>query len=398
MSKDDKRSAPEGIEVRHQRSCGSRAGQRCDCKPTFQAHVWSTRDNSRIRKTFRTIGEAKVWRREAQVALARGTLSAPSKLTLREVAERWLAAAGEGTVRNRSGDVYKPSVLRGYEQALRLRILPDLGALKLSEIRRGDLQDLVDRLVAAGHDPSTVRNTMLPLRVIYRRAANRGEVPVNPTQGLELPAVRGRRERIAAPDEARLLLAALPPDDRAVWATALYSGLRLGELRALAWEHVDLDANVIRVRRAYDPKAGFITPKSRAGTRIVPIARALREHLVAHRLRSSADSELVFPSRTGRPFEPASINKRAQRAWHSAGLQSISMHECRHTFASLMIAAGVNAKALSTFMGHASIQITLDRYGHLFPSVEAALAEQLDAVFAESQTLAPAPNVFQLPR
>jgi len=81
----------------------------------------------------------------------------------------------------------------------------------------------------------------------------------------------------------------------------------------------------------------------------------------------------------GCPFSASSIGERAHRLWDAAGLEPISMHECRHTFASLMIAAGVNAKALSTFMGHANISITLDRYGHLLPGAEDEAAGLMDA-------------------
>jgi integrase len=80
-----------------------------------------------------------------------------------------------------------------------------------------------------------------------------------------------------------------------------------------------------------------------------------------------------------RPFDPSKLTKRADEAWKDTGLERITLHECRHTFASLMIAAGVNAKALQTFMGHANISITLDRYGHLMPGSEAEGARLLDA-------------------
>jgi integrase len=83
-----------------------------------------------------------------------------------------------------------------------LRVLDDLGAAKLSDVARADVQDLADRLLAKGLDPSTVRNALMPLRAVYRRALARGEVAVNPCAGLELPAVRGRRDRIASPTEA----------------------------------------------------------------------------------------------------------------------------------------------------------------------------------------------------
>jgi integrase len=79
------------------------------------------------------------------------------------------------------------------------------------------------------------------------------------------------------------------------------------------------------------------------------------------------------------PFYAKGLQERADKAWESAKLERITLHECRHTFASLMVAAGVNAKALSTFMGHANISITLDRYGHLMPGTEAEAAELLDS-------------------
>ena len=98
------------------------------------------------------------------------------------------------------------------------------------------LQDFVDQLSAQGLSPSSVRNTMLPLRAIFRRAHRRNDVAINPTLKLTLPAVRGRRERTAHPQEAAALIQALPALDRALWATAIYAGLRRGELQALTWK------------------------------------------------------------------------------------------------------------------------------------------------------------------
>ena len=88
------------------------------------------------------------------------------------------------------------------------------------------------------------------------------------------------------------------------------------------------------------------------------------------------------------PFAPTALSKRAASAWRIAGLDQITLHECRHTFASLMIAAGVNAKALSTYMGHANISITLDRYGHLMPGNEEEAAGLLDAYLERADTAA----------
>jgi integrase len=364
--------------------CRARQGP-CRCSPRYQAQVWSPRDRKRISRTFPNQAAAKAWRHDASVALRRGTLLVGGGAKLREAASDWLDAAKAGLVRNRSGDPYKPSAVRGYEQALRTRILPALGDKQLSEIRRSDLQRLVNRLMADGLSPSSIRNALMPLRAIYRHALALDEVAVNPTTGVQLPAVRGRRERIASPAEAASLIAALPKQDRALWATALYAGLRSGELQALADELVDLDKNVIRVHWSWDPKAGRVAPKSRAVRRTVPVARALRLHLLEHQLARGRRGGLFFGRKDDKPFSNQTVSQRAVRAWEAAGLEPIGLHDCRHTFASLMIAAGVNAKALSAFMGHASITMTLDSYGHLFPGSEDEAASLLDA-FLERAT------------
>ena len=120
-------------------------------------------------------------------------------------------------------------------RTLRLKVLPELGHLRLSAVTRNSIQDLVDRLLAQGLSPSTVRNAILPLRAIYRRLLFRAEVLINPTLGLDLPAQRGGRDRVAHPAEAKELLSALSPKDQPIWATALYAGLRRGELQGLRW-------------------------------------------------------------------------------------------------------------------------------------------------------------------
>ena len=294
-------------------------------------------------------------------------------------AREWLDLAQRGVVRNRSGDPYKPSALRSYEASLRA-LLPELGHLRLSAVTRNQLQDIADRLVANGRAPSTVRNTLLPLRGIYRRAVSRDEVLSNPTLKLTLPAVRIRRDRVARPDEAAALIAAVPPQDRAIWATAFYAGLRLGELRALNWQDIDLNAGLIHIQHAWDPVVGLIEPKSRSGKRRVPLTHTLRNHLLEHRLRQGrGGSSLVFGHSPTQPFNPWSVTTHANTAWKHAHLAPIRFHECRHTYAAFMIAAGINAKALSTYMGHSTITITLDRYGHLLPGNETQAATMLDA-------------------
>ena len=376
-----------GIVVRHARTC---ATEPCTCKPSYRAEVYDRRSGKKIRKTFHNFTEAKGWRHDAASALSKGTLSQPTKTTLRDTAEVWLDGAGAGTIRAKTGHSYKPSVIRSYDQGLRDHVLPKLGYMKLHELHRRDLQELADEMLSRGLDPSTIRNAIAPVRCIYRRAVSRGEIAVNPTSGLELAAPQGVRDRIASPQEAAELIEALVERDRALWATAFYSGLRAGEIQGLRWEDVDFSGGVIRVERAYDPKAGeFVAPKSKKGRRSVPIPAVLRGFLLEHQMRQGRRDGLVFGRDAEHPFTGSNVWRRAHTAWKRMNakraknelepIEPISLHEARHTFASLMIAAGVNAKALLTYMGHSSITITYDRYGHLMPGNEEEAAGLLDA-------------------
>ncbi len=359
----------EGIEVRTAK----------DGTKSYRASVWSQRDRKLIRKTFPTKAAAKTWRSDAQSALRRGVLRPPERRRLEEAGEAWLEGARTGQIRNRSGDPYKPSAIRSYERNLRLKVLPEFGRVRVSDLRRTDVQDFVEKMNAEGLSPSTIDCALNPLRAIYRRAVARGEVGLNPIRGLELPRGGERRDRIASPAEAVDLLAAVPDEDRAIWATAMYAGLRRGELMALGVEHVDVATGLIHVERNWDSYEGFVALKSKAGKRRVPIAAVLRDHLLDRKL---AGAEGLIFGEGDKPFQPEGLQHRADDAWKAAGLTRITPHECRHSYASLMIAAGVNAKALSTYMGHANIAITLDRYGHLMPGSEDEAASLLDAYLA----------------
>lgn len=294
-----------------------------------------------------------------------------------------LDKAGRGHVRNRSGGTFKPSVLVSYRNLAAARLIPHFGETQLGALTQPDLHAYVRDLLAEGLSPSTVRNTLMPLRIAYREAVAHGEVAVNPVTGLHLPSSATKRDRIADPDEAERLLAALPDEDRTLWATALYSGLRRGELMALRWRDVDKKAGVLRVdatRGSYDPRSGtFGPPKSRAAVRAVPIIARLRPYLAK---RGRADA-LVFSrdGSPGRPFSSETAVMRARRAWAAQDppLEPLGLHEARHTFASYLIASGANAKAVTTALGHSSVAITFDRYGHLFAGHEDELRGLLDA-------------------
>lgn len=346
----------------------------------YRAVVFDRRTGRRSYSSWgASMAAARSWRSAAQVEIDRDERAPASALTLRDFANDWIAGARAGTTRDRRGRPYKAATLRGYERGLG-RVLEELGAHRLSEIRRADVQGLVDRLVRAGLAPSTVRNTLDPLRAIYRHAIRRDLVSVNPTADLDVPHGPNRYVRALSRSEATELIEALPAGERALWATAVYAGLRRGELRALRWGDVDLPAGLVSVRRAWDDREGEGEPKTTQARRTVPIVAPLAEALADHReLTGRGGEDLVFGATADRPFEPSTIRGRALRAWARAGLEPTMLHACRHSCASMMIAAGANAKALSVVLGHASIEITFDRYGHLMPGGEGEVGRLLDA-------------------
>jgi integrase len=357
--------------------------------------VFSVRDGKKIYKTFPTLAAATGWRSDATTALRRGTLAAPTKQTVAQAGRDWIAKARTGEVLKPDGRRYKPAVIRNYAADLDRYVFPAVGQIRLSALRRRDLQMLVDRLVAEGHSGSKVRNVVMPLRAVCRRAIRNDELVVNPTSNLELPEAAGARDRVASPAEAFVLLEALPEEDRALWATAFLAGLRRGELRGLRDDDVDLDARLIYVRRGWDDVEGEIDPKSKKGERSVPIAGELRRYLLAHRARTGRRGADLFFGRTATaPFTPTHVRERALKSWAAAvvgaffggeglpvEIAPIGLHELRHTYVSIMHAAGRSLEEIGDYVGHSSAYMT-DRYRHLIEGQRQEAADALDSFLA----------------
>ena len=163
---------------------------------------------------------------------------------------------------------------------------------------------------------------------------------------------------------------------------------------ALEIAAVDLEQRLIHIHWGWDIKEGRIPPKSRAGRRTVPISQALADTLEHHLNELPWSSGLAFGRSATTPFDPSVITERAYRAWDRAGLERYSLHEARHTYVTFLLAAGIHLKAVSTFAGHASISITLDRYGHLLPGTEREAAQRLDQLLAPHAPTAATFRVF----
>jgi integrase len=198
-----------------------------------------------------------------------------------------------------------------------------------------------------------------------------------------------------------------------LWATAFYAGLRRGELRGLHCDDVDTEARQIYVRRGWDDVEGAIAPKSRKGTRVVPMGGELRRMLLEHMARTGRrGGDLVFGRTAREPFTPTWVRKRALRCWVGAALGAfltrkplsveidlIGLHECRHTYVSLMHAAGRSLEEIGDYVGHSSSYMT-DRYRHLIEGQRAEAADAFDAFLASrtgTQTGTQAPALAVVP-
>ena len=213
---------------------------------------------------------------------------------------------------------------------------------------------------------------------------------------LVTPPRRRRREMTALdPGQARALLEARAGDRlEALYALALTTGMRMGELLALRWREVDLDGGTLRVNATlHRTRDGFVfaEPKTARSRRQVALTNAavgaLRRHRVAQaeeRLRLGAvweDNDLVFANEVGRPIEATNLRNRS--FWpllERAALPRIRFHDLRHTAATLLLGQGVHPKIVSEMLGHSQIAITLDLYSHVTPTMQRQAAETLDAV------------------
>lgn len=368
---------PDGIEVRHRKVCSKRrGGSNCTCAPTYRASVWDLEANrNRHSPSFDRKSDAVRWRADTLVAKHRKKLGPISSPKVDQVATEMFEAIQSGLLPTSSGSPYKPSTIRGYRLHYRNEIEPSVGSLKIDRLSRKHVQKLVDELAVEGSS-SSVRNALMPLRLIVRFALQRDLIDANPFQAIQLPAKHEEPVQVLSMTEAKSVISTLSGRDQAVFATALFAGLRLGELRALRWKHIDFTNGIIRVETSWDRKEGEIQPKSRSSLRIVPLVPQLSEILTS--LGPGSEDDFVLGS-TSNPFGQQSFYNRTDKKLEPVGLAGTRLHPCRHFFASWLIESGATVKEVQVYMGHSTVEITLNRYSHLLGGNEARAAERFSA-------------------
>jgi len=363
--------------------------------------AYTDQDGTRRIKTFERKKDADAYHARVAVDVSAGTHTAESRsLTVAEAGRLWIESAEAAKLER--------STLEQYRRHLDLHIAPFIGAVRLAQLTVPAVRAFEDRLRAA-RSPAMVRKVLTSLGSILADAQERGLVAQNVARSLRTRRLRGkerhadRRQKgrlkvgvdIPTPDEVRAIIAHLKGGWRPMLLTTMFTGLRVSELRGLRWSDVDLRRGEIHVRQRADRWRVIGRPKSEAGERTIPlppmVVNALREWKLAC---PRGELDLAFPNGAGRVEDASNI---AERGWIPTQIAADivtkageakypGLHSLRHFYASWCINRRADGglelplKVVQARLGHASIQMTADRYGHLFPrgddGAELAAAER----------------------
>lgn len=316
-------------------------------------------------RSFDSKDGARAHLAQVDVDVRAGTYVGRSELTFEEYARTWL----------RRQVHHRPSTAKQSESRLRLHAYPVIGDLRLEQVTRGHVQDLVAGSTLA---PASVEVLYSYIRAVFSSAVEDRLIPVSPCRKIRLPQVDPRRLFPLSVEEVAALAAGVPPHlSGMVWLGA-GTGLRPGELRSLTADRFTGDAVIVDRQLTDATRADRVVwgpLKTAASTRTVPLARTTRERVEVHLERFPVRSHgFLFSSARGAPLRRSQL----EYAWQVAGARGRGWHELRHHHASLLIAGGLSPRAVADRLGHGDPAITLQVYSHLWPSDTGRILEAID--------------------
>ncbi|MFW3168964.1 tyrosine-type recombinase/integrase [Geodermatophilus sp. CPCC 206100] len=271
-----------------------------------------------------------------------------------------------------------------YAGVARTHILPSsIGRLTLDRIRPSHVEGWVVELRRKGLAESTIRSAYTILRAVLDTAVRDGALGANPAAAIRRPRVTAKEAPYLTPAQvAELLRAAEGSRYAPLFALLVHTGLRRGEALGLQWSDVDLAHGILRVRGTLSRVDGELVvtePKTAKSKRFVPISepaerllRAQQEAQAEERRHAASawrQTGFVFTTEAGEPCDPRNAFRALRVAAAKAGLPQAGLHTLRHSAASVMLTRGVPLKVVSEILGHSSIAITGDIYGHVSPDV-----------------------------
>jgi integrase len=391
----DTKTRYQGVFARHKRGCAVERGERCRCQPSYFGVVYDRASKRRHKtKCVAAAEAARNARADLLAQIQRGEATTAGALRLTDARTQFAAAAREGKALNKQGRRYKPRSIDDVDEALRVHVEPTLGTKRLTTIRRGDIQRIVDEL-APRLSGSRVRSVVNAVRSLYRWAQDRDLASHDPAALVRLPAMNATPiERVASPAEFAQLLAALPLEMALPYALAGYGMGRRVQIIHLDWTDVDLD------RAALEWGARLEARKYDASQRVVPIVPPLvvllrRRFLELGRPASGLVCPPLASWASSGLLNTGWLAKRAREVWDHRQLRGITLQEARHTAGTWLDAAGVSPKVASVLMGHAvperqpgAATITLARYTHALPEDIERARDLLAAYLREGARLA----------
>jgi integrase len=285
------------------------------------------------------------------------------------------------------------------EMLVRVHVLPTLGTTVLSRLTPQQLQSLYVAKLAEGLAPGTVRLLHAIIRTALAHATRVGLLQRNVAGLVRAPRPTRKDMRVFTPEQARQFLAAVAGDPlEALYVLALTTGMRRGELLALHWTEVDLDAGFVQVRYTLqhlrEGQYVFMPPKTERSRRKVALSvlavEALRRHQARQAVQHQAAAEawceegLVFPGPAGRAIRGANlVQERFVPLLERVGLPSLRFHDLRHTAATLLLLQGIHPKIVSEMLGHSTVSMTLDIYSHVLPDMQREATAAFDHLLTE---------------
>jgi integrase len=351
----------------------------------------------KIKGGFRTRKDASDWFTQKAEELRQGIAPADDRQTVAEYLTQWLKSIADSV----SG-----SALHAYRNHVEAHIIPAIGKIRLTELRVQHIEKakvhwssskLRRRKKDAGAlSARTVHHIFSTLRTALYRAKRQRCIAVNPCELVDPPRVEQTEMRaLDASGAAALVKACEQSIIGAAIVTSLGTGLRRGELLALRWSDVDLEAGLLTVQRAIervDRCSRFKDPKTKRSRRTISLPRFVRDRLRRHRVDQAqwflknalghTTSETLLFERAGEPWVPNTFNTAFTRALRDAGVPHVRLHDLRHTFASTALEAGVDLKTVSNALGHSTIATTADVYAHVTDSLMRDAADRIDQALA----------------
>jgi integrase len=359
-----------------------------DGKVTGYRGSYFAPDGKRRYVSAKRKGDAERALREAMTDADRGLVFDASNQSVSEYMTHWLEDFAKANLASRT--------YHNYKLQIREHIVPAFGKMKLSKLDTPNIQALYTVKLQDGLKPASVRYIHAVLRCALEKAVDLKLIARNPAASARPPKIRQEEITPLDVEQVQVLLEAAKGDRfECLYVLSLMCGVRMGESLGLRWSDVDLEAGSLRIHRQLQRvrEGGglvFSEPKN-ASRRTIDLPQRTLEALISHRkrqielqLRAGAkwqDNDLVFSTTIGTAVDAQNVvNRHFKPMLRRAGLPDIRWHDLRHTCATLLLSRGTHPTYVQKLLGHASVQLTLDRYSHWMPSMGKHTANAMDEV------------------